>query len=343
MNQPARPNDSPWRPLLVWLGPIFVLTNLSIIPLVVMIVGIAMSGMFAKGNEPPDPRKAWLPLLEVLWQTGLVLVPVQAVLATLCLTWGPGPFWRRLLSHWLVVVMAIVCVVSGIPVLWPWSIGSALASGREWNAYLSVNDPWGLNNEHFWRDLQQSLAIPCMLPMLLLGLQTPFWALRLFAGCRLEKRPHDSADNLSSADALSIKDLLLATAIIAASLALLQFSDRVFAGEGNAAQAFLFNTLIGAAVCIAFSLLTAVPLTLLIFSRLSLPFIWGLALALAGACSVAIFAVLYNMSPMPSPAQQFGQMCLTAYVYVIGYAGGLTVLRRSGWRLAGRARSVRDV
>jgi hypothetical protein len=341
MTASARRNDSLWRPLLIWLGPVLALTNAAFIPLVALTISIEFIGFLGTGNQPPDPRKAWLPLLWGLDQAALVLVLVQAMLATLCLTWGPGIFWRLLLTHWLVVTAAGVAFLLGFPVLWFAMVVINVTSGDAWHTHLS-SEYWRWENPNLRRDAEQLLAILSTFPMLFLGLQAPFWALRLLLGSRLERPVTNVEQPVASAppQPLSIMDLMLATAICAASLALLQFSDRVFAADGNQALSYLVNVMIVSAVGLAISLVTGIPLTLLFLSRFSLAFAWGLALALAGGITVIVFGVAYCFVPIPKPGEGFAQICLFAYVYVAGYGAGLTVLRRNGWRLARRARMV---
>lgn len=334
---PAARNHSPFRVLLVWLGPLYALTNLSVIPLFMVIVDLVFSGLF--GN-PQSPAKEFLPLLIGVELILLGFFPAQALLLTLGLAWSSGSWWRRTAAHWLAVLAAIGTVLAGIPLFWllllihDWVTGDLEAGFR---AGGPLN--WNVDSGSFWEQVWGITATICALPMILLAIQAPFWLIRLFAGWRLERQAieHDeSPRELPGAESLSIKDLMLTTAVVAASLSLLQFADRVITRETDETLAFLFATLIIAGICVVVSLLTAVPLVLLFFSRYSLQLCWGATLFATGACAVAIFALSEAVSPTTNPLDQFGAICALAYGYTCGSAAGLTLLRRSGWRLRGR-------
>jgi hypothetical protein len=332
---PAPRPASPWRPLLIWTGPVFALTNASLFPLVSVIVAIALAGMLvavSPGSPPPapPPAKSWLPVLSLLFGCGLALVPAQALLATVCLILGPGSFWRRLSIYWLVVLAALLSILAGVPIFW---IGGLIVAWFEGRLDFALQQPFfSTGDQPLGEQIQQALAIPCALPMILLGAQAPFWGLRLLGGRRLERMGTENGPT----ESLAIKDLLLATALVAASLTLLQFSDRVFTDEANAALSFLFGTLIVAGVTLAASLLAGVPLACLFFSRYSLALCWGGALFATGFCSVVVFAIGSALTPTSDPLEQFCTICLLAYCYVTAAATGLTVLRRSGWQLTRR-------
>lgn len=334
---PAARNQSPFRALIVWLGPAFALTNLSVIPLFMVIVDLVFSGLF--GN-PRSAAKAWLPVFIGVELILLACIPAQALLLALCLAWTSGSWWRRTAEYWLAVLAAIGTVLAGIPLFWllaliyDWATGD-LAAGFRAGGPLN----WNVDSGSFWEQVWGITATICALPMILLGIQAPFWMIRLFAGWRLESTvvgSEQSPRQSPAAESLSIKDLMLTTAIVAASLALLQFADRVITRETDETLALLFATLIIAAVCVVVSLLTAVPLVLLFFSRYSVQLCWGATLFATGACVVAVFAISQAVSPTTNPLDQFGTTCALAYGYTCGSALGLTLLRCSGWRLRGR-------
>jgi hypothetical protein len=332
--------------MLRYLGPIFALANLSILPLVWTMISISFSGMFAKGPVTPHPLKPWLPVLSLLMLAAVALIPPQAMLATLCLTWSTGAFWRRLLTHWLIVLAAFGAFLCGIPLYWLGSIGHGLLNGKYDSLFSDLSGSPKLDYQ-YWREFQFMLAYLSSLPMVLLGAQLPFWVLRCFTGYRLERLGPAGESGTEPkrplpADALSIKDIMLATALIAVSLALLQFSDRVFHVPGTAPRQLLFAMLIVTAVTVLVSFLAGLPLALLFLGRLSLADAWGISLAYAGLGSLLVFAADLYFAPGANQPEQFGYICLLVYVGVVAYAAGLTMLRQSGWRLAGRARSVRD-
>ena len=336
---PAVRNHSPFGTLLVWLGPLCAIINLSVIPLFLLIIDLVFSGLFGRR---PSPAKELLPLFIGVKLILVACIPAQALLLTLCLTWSTGSWWRRTTEYWLAILFATGTVLAGIPLHWlltlvyDWATGD-LEAGFRAGGPLNCN----VDSESFWDQVRGITGAVCGLPMILLGVQTPFWMIRLFVGWRLARQATDldeSPPREPSAESLSIQDLMLTTAIVAASLALLQFADRVITRDSNETLAFLFAILMITGICLIVSLLTAVPLVVLFFSHSSLQFCWGATLLATGACAVAFFAIAQAVSPTTNPLDQLGITCALAYGYACGSAVGLTLLRRFGWRLRGRNR-----
>jgi hypothetical protein len=76
----------------------------------------------------------------------------------------------------------------------------------------------------------------------------------------------------------------------------------------------------------------------LFLSRLSLAVAWGITLAAAGLIAILWFCVVQALAPSPGALELFGVICLIMYSSLVSYAAGLTMLRRAGWQLVGRAR-----
>jgi hypothetical protein len=115
----------------------------------------------------------------------------QGSLLAAWLVWSDAPFSRRLLWHW--IVAGTLCCI--------WLIGLALAAPP-----------------HNFREVGFTVALT--VPLVSLGAQLPFWIVRLLFGWRLVR----IADSHAADKPLTIRDLLLATLIVAASFAVARLS-----------------------------------------------------------------------------------------------------------------------
>lgn len=338
----APSSPSPWRVLLVRIAPWFAVTNLAIVPVFLTMVSLIFSGLFPVGSAggpppPPPPSRMWIPVLTYLGIGLVSLVPAQGLLATICLTLSSGGLWRRLAIYWLIALGGLACFFAGIPLFVLGSVAFAWLKGD-----AETLDPSGIDSEAFWRDSWQFLAYSSQMPMILLGVQLPFWCLRFLGGYRLNYDGPLAETNAPEHEPLSIMDLMLATAIVAITLGLLQMGDRAIAvAEGEASNAFLFLVLIVAAIFFGISLVVAVPLALLFLSRVSLAVVWGVALVAAGLGAVGVFGLMEAIGFTGNRTEQLGINCLVAYGASVGYALGLTALRRAGWRIAFRNRNTK--
>lgn len=318
---PAREaTPSPLRPLLLWMGPWLAMGNVCLVPCFATVLSVSFSRAFYKGPTPP-PIPVWLPLLQWLSFILTLLIPVQVFFVTLCFTWSPGSYWRRFVQHWSTVLAGVLLLLAGV----------VLVAAPE--LFKQVGDLKALQ-----REITNLAAVFASLPILLLGVQTPFWLARYFFGCRLE-RAH--AANQPEAtmlnDSLTLRDLFVATALIGLSLGLLQFSDGVNAEAGNTKQAFLFMMLLAAAICGGISLVVGLPLAILFLALSDLRLAWGMTLAAAGSFGVGFFCVShFYFTPTPKPAETLASCCLLIYVVSSGIGLGLTLLRHSGWQMVTR-------
>jgi hypothetical protein len=134
----------------------------------------------------------------------LVLGIVGCVLAQGCLlaaflVWSEGPFLRRLLTHWL--------IAAGLYLVW--LVGAALAAPHP-----------------AWPQLAVTVALG--VPLVSLAVQFPLWLARQFWGWRLVSGADIPVCQLAEADKsvcpadrkLAIRDLMLATLVVAVALAL---------------------------------------------------------------------------------------------------------------------------
>jgi hypothetical protein len=116
-------------------------------------------------------------------------VLAQGNLLAAWLAWSEGPFLRRLATHWKIAAF-LYCL---------WLLGVGLAIGRKPESF-TIAASFGLG-----------------VPLISIAAQLPLWAARQWLGWRLVKT---DADLPQSADQpLTIRDLMLATFIVAVSLA----------------------------------------------------------------------------------------------------------------------------
>jgi hypothetical protein len=116
----------------------------------------------------------------------------QFGLATMYLVWGTEPFHIRLVKHWGVA----------LGLFGSWAIGFALAVADQVNEILQI---WGV-------------AL-CSLPLFSLASQLPLWPLRIYLGWRIER---SGGAAHGTANALSIRDMILGTVVTAVTLAALR-------------------------------------------------------------------------------------------------------------------------
>jgi len=115
----------------------------------------------------------------------------QGSLLAAWLVWTDAPFSRRLLWHW--IIAGCLCFI--------WLVGLVLAA-----------PPHNV--------LEVGFTFALTVPIVSLGAQLPFWAARLFFGWRLVQTTAAAADERP----LSIRDLFLATLIVAVSFAVARLS-----------------------------------------------------------------------------------------------------------------------
>lgn len=117
-------------------------------------------------------------------------VIAQGNLLAAWLTWSEGPFLGRLFTHWKIAVF-LYCL---------WLLGVGLSTGRQPRNFL-IAASFGLG-----------------VPLVSLAAQFPLWLARQWLGWRLIKQ--NAERHPASDQPLTIRDLMLATVIVAVSLAL---------------------------------------------------------------------------------------------------------------------------
>lgn len=229
-------------------------------------------------------------------------VLAQGSLLAAWLAWSEGPFLRRLATHWL--------IAAGLYLIW--FLGLVLAAPADDSVIVAV-------------------AVALGVPLVSIAAQFPLWVARQWLGWRLVREPADPVP--LPEPPLAIRDLMLATLIVAVSLALARMAPSPDAGGMWPVWAFTF---VVASVVSAIAVLPAGKMLLR-----SQPFERGLAWSAAYfaawlALVWIVVAILRSFSVRLPPWQLFvGFSSL-----ILTYAGTLmltaTIARSRGYRLTGR-------
>ncbi len=176
---------------------------------------------------------------------------------------------------------------------------------------------------------EPSFPVLLSLPVIILAIQSPFWALRTWAGWRLVQPSNDSSKD--HAQPLGVRDLLGATTCVALALCALRLSVAPNSLANGAAE---FTVACGMLALI--SLFAAVSAAALILR----PSRTDTAVCLTGIYQVCLFGLSFGLMyyllclpPFASGAQR------ALFIMVFGAAFFLTldfplfVARRLGWRL----------
>jgi hypothetical protein len=283
----------------------------------------------AAGNRHRHPRAksaAWWTLIALSIATDLLVLPTtrlfsssagftltQAVLtfgmfgSTLAqgsllaagLVWSEGCFHRRLLWHWI-IAGGLCCI---------WLIGLALAAPP-----------------HKFQEIGFTVALT--VPVVSLGAQLPLWMARLLFGWRLVR-----CDSAAADQPLTIRDLMIATLLVAASFGVARLSPAAQQEQEFRIAWGLFMT--AAATFSLFAILPAAPL--LLRSR---PFgravMYGLAFAAVPIIllwSVVGFVRFYGLVRLPPWMFFLGLTCLVL-CYALTAILAAAVARDHGYWLA---------
>jgi hypothetical protein len=308
---------APWWPLLAWLGPFAGLALFSFIPLMTVGATWVMASGWSEG---------WLGYVHwIMVLLIIIALPVQGTLIGLCWGLGGGAFWQRTFGVLVTVMAASQCLLLGYLV----SVLSNWLMPPDGQFFFLDLTHW-LTFEMLWHFC---LLCGCGLPLLLMGFQIPFLLMRIFFHWRLVRAEQHSEEKITADEQLSIRDLLLGTALVAVSLAAAQFEGRRAAAEGRQAQnSYLFGILIGVAASTAVTTATILPLTAVFLRRFNLPTAWLYGGLIASAV-VALYAIP-TIALNPN-LDWLGFLIVVAAIllYYVGVATGLSLLRVYGWRL----------
>jgi hypothetical protein len=249
-------------------------------------------------------------LMMVLPLVGCLLA--QGSLLAAWLVWGDAPFSRRLVWHW--IVAGCLCCV--------WLIGLAVA-----------RPPEGFREVGF--------TVALTVPVVSLGAQLPLWVVRLLFGWRIVRSTAPSAEQ-----PLSIRDLLLATLIVAASFAVARLSP---AAQQDKEFRLVWGVYMAAAA--TFSLVAIIPAAaILLRSRpLARAVQYSLYLAAAPIALLWLGVVIARIYAPGILAPWFIYAGLT--LFILSYAGTAilaAVAARDqgyllGWGRSGASQATLDV
>jgi hypothetical protein len=176
-------------------------------------------------------------------------------------------------------------------------------------------------------DWDPHVTVLLCLPLFSLATQTPLWAMRIWFRWRIVRR-----DEIPSATfrPLRIGDLLVATAVVAMSLAAVRISQSINDSSGNDT---IVGLTIAALVVMVISAITILPVVLAtLYARRLL---MALALALAGDAAVIVVyvALMVIIGGARLGWEVFVGMPILAAVYFASLTGPMLIARRLGYRL----------
>ena len=227
---------------------------------------------------------------------GMLLTQIAAL--SLWTVWSERPVWQRQLCGMLLAEVLLAFFLVGI--------GSTAPGPR--SNFVEV-----------------ARAMACSLPLILLAVQMPLWALRIYAGWRIVLPASDA----QPPGHLSIRDILQATVVVAVAVSLLRLAsdDPEFFEVAWIAWAV-------ALPCIAAASLLALPEALFIVLRWERP-IHGLY-AIWAYATVAIFIVLVigaTFFRVRIPGEEVIVTFVTIYVLAGFWWILLRVVRSGDYRL----------
>jgi hypothetical protein len=257
------------------------------------------------GPKPPGDILAAL----VLGVAGCVLA--QGCLLAAWVAWGDGPFLRRLAAHWIIA-----------PCLYAiWLVGMLLALGTG-------------------RDVPHIAAhVALGVPLVSLAAQFPLWVTRQLFGWRLVREQAESAQPipLPKTQRLAICDLMIATLVVAASLALARLTPLF--KNANDAWGFWGIATTVATVVSSISLLPG-GVILLRQRPLSRGLAWSslYALSLIGLIWVAVALLRWFAPGMLAPRAIYVGLSGLMFCFAATLTLAATIARDRGYRLASRRR-----
>jgi hypothetical protein len=256
------------------------------------------------------------------WEQALMLLFMPVVVGVFCgeigamacwLVWGEGPFLRRLLIHWSLALGMGLCLVGGV-LLVSGDIGYQLR--------LRVT-------------FEGAARIACVIPAVSLAVQLPLWPFRTHLSWRVAVADDRGTTNRGG---LSIRDILVGTAIVAVSLGLIRFLSGINPSLSGLDQRSVQNLIMmqtlasGLMLTVASFVLLIPALILLLRSR---SFCVGVA-TYFGAIILSIVglvvfpSVIFGRLPQ---AQSLFAMFWGSIVFAATVASPLFVWRACGYRL----------
>jgi hypothetical protein len=250
-------------------------------------------------NGPP----ATLGIAMALGIVGCVIA--QGNLLAAWLAWGGGPFLRRLLTHWK--------IAAGLYLVW--LVGFALV-------VLAGNPvPPGL-----------AATVALGVPLISLGAQFPLWVARQWRGWRLVREHAEGT--LPSEPPLSIRDLMVATVVVAVALALARLAVSFDAGDIWSVWAFAVTV---ACVISSIALLPAGAL-LLRTRQLRGGLMWSALYAAVWIILPWVIVAVLRLSGLVNlpPRAVFVGISSLMFTFAATITLTAVIARDRGYRLAGR-------
>jgi len=231
-------------------------------------------------------------------------VLAQGCLLAAWLAWSDGPFLRRLLAHWK--------IAAGLYLIW--LVGFGLANARHGKVPPLI-----------------AAIVALGVPLVSLAAQFPLWVARQWFGWRLVREQAEAAH--SSEPPLAIRDLMLATLVVAVALALARLAPSPDAGEMWPVWGVAVTV---ASVISSISLLPAGALLLRmrLFSR---GLVWsGLYAAAWIALPCVVVAVLWWYAPaMLAPRAIYVGLSSLMFMFAATLILTAVIARDRGYRLTG--------
>lgn len=243
-------------------------------------------------------------MLSIIVYSSFGMILAQAGLLTCGLVFARGPIGMRFLVHWF--------LVAGLVTLW--SFGFVTAFENSPRAPMRV-----------WREVAGAL---CSLPAISLGLQVPLWGAKCGFGWNWQ--PAKSAAKTAQRGwRLSIFDLLVATAVVAGTLAVARVAPIPAHLQGRSEQQLLIIGLFGASG-LGLSLIGLAPIVGIFQLRSPLPVRWGVALGIAFLlASVSLVIPASGLVGLNVEVQAVIGLYAVVFWYAVTVCGGLTLVE---WR-----------
>src|SRR5262245_48890247 len=253
-----------------------------------------MIPMFSLFRQGPTLPQAII----VLGSFGCTLA--QGSLLAAWLVWSDAPFSRRLLWHW--IIAGCLCFI--------WLVGLVLAGPPH-------------------KVVESGFTIALIVPIVSLGAQFPLWAARFFFGWRLVQTTSAAADERP----LSIRDLFIATLIVAVSFAVARLSP-----AAQQEPEFRFAWGIFMAVAATASAIAILPAAAMLlrprpFDRAVKYSLSYASVYIALLWSTVVVVRIYGLGSLPPWFMLVGMTCL-----ILAYSGtailAAAVARERGYLLA---------
>jgi MFS family permease len=228
----------------------------------------------------------------------------QAALLAVLAVWGGGSLWIRQTWHWGLALTAFSA----------WLFGFLMTFGDR-----------QLPDENF-------LAVLLGLPVLALAVQLAVWPTKVYMHWRIApinegREPNDFAP--SPAEQLSIRDMIVTTLVVAASLGAVRLGKPE--NVENAAYWLAWGIACGSAAC------GSVLVVLLVYLTLGVRRIWlgtlGVTTALGSVAAIASFVLIWLGFPGPTNNQIIVMMVSTVCGFALVAPGTLWIARSLGYRL----------